>query len=432
MKIAGVDLDLQREPFARPFAFKGSAFHEKWNLIVRLDDEAGTRAYGLGGLAVLWSDARVFAAHTESGGNALMTATLERALQAALDVEWERPPDLLAVVRPAAEAFARAATGLGAALQPTFVLNALVALDNAAWLLWARRHGLDRFADWVPEEARPMLRDRQARVVRTPAVGYNMPDGRIEALLAAGAGILKLKVGHPGDEAQMLAGDARNLERLGRLTEGRTTPHTEDGRVALYLDANGRYPSADAVRRLLDHADALGLLDRIAILEEPLAPEARDAVGELPVRVAADESLHDPDDVPRRSDLGYAAIAVKPAGKTLSVAFQMLAAAHRASMTAFVADNACVPALVEWNKGVAARLPAFPGVRGGMMESNGAENYGRWEGMLAEHPAAGAPWLAEREGAWRLDDDYYARSGGIFADPEPYLGELRRRARGGA
>ena len=36
---------------------------------------------------------------------------------------------------------------------------------------------------------------------------------------------------------------------------------------------------------------------------------------------------------------------------------------------AFVADNACVPILVEGNKNVDARLPAFPGVRGGLMRS---------------------------------------------------------------
>ena len=41
MRIVETDLEIQREPFARPFAFKGSAFHEKWNLVVRLKDADG-------------------------------------------------------------------------------------------------------------------------------------------------------------------------------------------------------------------------------------------------------------------------------------------------------------------------------------------------------------------------------------------------------
>jgi len=53
-----------------------------------IGDDAGTSARGIGGLAVLWSDPDVFSSHTESGGNALMMATIEIALQAALTVDW--------------------------------------------------------------------------------------------------------------------------------------------------------------------------------------------------------------------------------------------------------------------------------------------------------------------------------------------------------
>jgi L-alanine-DL-glutamate epimerase-like enolase superfamily enzyme len=428
MRIVNVDLDIQREPFARPFAFKGSAFHEKWNLLVRLRDEAGTEAYGIGGLAVLWSDAQVFSAHTETGGNALMVGTLERALQLSLTVDWEHPQQLLAAVRGAAQLFAQQATGRGTDLQPTFVLNALVALDNAAWVLWARRQGITDFSDWVPAAAAAALCHRQPRVALTPAVGYNMPEEQIRGLLADGAAILKVKLGHPGEEEEMVAGDCRSLQRLEPLLRETETTLTQSGQVLLYLDANGRYRSKVALRQVLDEADRLGLRHRIAVLEEPFAPNVKESVADLGVLVAADESLHDPADVAARKAAGYGAIAVKPAGKTLSVAFDMLAAAQQLEMVAFVADNACVPVLVEWNKNVAARLPAFPGVCGGMMESNGPENYGRWEQMLEEHPRAGAPWLAARAGCYELDDEYYNMTGGIGDDPEAYLAELRRRS----
>jgi len=427
MRITSADLDIQREPFARPFAFKGSAFHEKWNLIVRLRDEVGTEAYGIGGLAVLWSDAQVFSTHTEMGGNALMVGTLERALQACLGFDWERPQDLLSAVRGVALDFAQVATRRGNDLQPTFVLNALVALDNAAWVLWARRHGTAQFDQWVPDSARSALGQRQPRVALTPAVGYNMPDTQILQLLDDGAAVLKVKIGAPGNESEMVSGDCQSLRRLEPLIREARTPLTESGRVLLYLDANGRYQSKAALCQLLKEADRLHLLDRIAVLEEPFAAHVDETVGDLGVLVAADESLHDPRDVGLRRQLGYGAIAVKPAGKTLSVAFDMLTAAAEQEMIAFVADNTCVPWLVEWNKNIAARLPAFPGVKGGMMESNGPENYGRWHEMLAEHPRAGASWLAAHAGAYELDDSYFNCAGGILDDPQAYFAAMRRR-----
>ena len=171
MRIDQTDLEIQREPFARPFAFKGSAFHEKWNLIARLrDDTAGTQAFGVGGLAVLWSDSRVFARHSEMGGNALMVAILERGLALAKDVgEVESPPQLLSSILPAVEDYARVVTGVRD-LSRTFILNALVALDNAAWILWSKNHGVTAFESLVPLQARDSLAVRQQQLALAPAV----------------------------------------------------------------------------------------------------------------------------------------------------------------------------------------------------------------------------------------------------------------------
>jgi len=427
MNIQHTDLEIQREPFARPFAFKGSAFHEKWNLLVRLRDESSIESFGLGGLAVLWSDARVFSRHSEMGGNALMVAVLERGLALARQMgEVSHPTDLLLGILPDVEEYARHVTGVED-LSRTFVLNALVALDNAAWVLWARANSIRDFDALIPARAVAGLGDRQQQIALAPAVGYNMPDEQIQSLLGQGAAVLKVKIGHPGEEEEMVAGDIAGLTRLHSLVGDAPTSLTTDGCVAYYLDANGRYRHRGPLERVLDAAETMGLTDRILLLEEPFAADVVDEVDVhgLPVRVAADESLHDPTDVKRRHELGYGAVAIKPAGKTLSVAFEMIEQAQRNDMTAFVADNACVPWLVEWNKNVAARLPAFPGVRGGLIESNGAENYGRWLQMLAEHPCAGAPWLAARAGAFHLDDDYWHQSGGIFLDPSPFDRLLR-------
>jgi hypothetical protein len=85
-----------------------------------------------------------------------------------------------------------------------------------------------------------------------------------------------------------------------------------------------------------------------------------------------------------------------------------------------VADNACVPLLVEWNKNFEARLPNFPGLPMGILESNGKQNYKNWREMVEDHPFHGAGWVEPREGLYRLDEYFYRVSGGIFHRPGHY------------
>lgn len=426
MLIKKVDLEIQRQPFARPFAFKGSSFNEKWNLVVRLEDDEGQVAYGVGGLAVLWSDGAVFAGHTETGGNLLQASLLEHALQLARGVSWEDPSALLEGVLPQTYAYGVEVTGCPA-LRPTFALNALVALDNAAWMLWARRRGIDAFEGLVPQRLKAALGHRQQRVAAVPAVGYNMPLEQVDAILEAGACMLKVKIGHPGDEDEMLRRDMDWLERLHRRVGGRTHAACGEGPILFYLDANGRYTRPDSLRRLADCLEAIGALGRVALLEEPFDEEVEADLHDVPLRLAADESLHRIEDVEKRRQMGYGAIAVKPAGKTLSLAFGMIEAAAAAGLHCFVADNACVPLLVEWNKNVAARLPPFPGIDGGILETNGPENYGAaWEDMLHRLPGPEGRWLRPENGCFVLDEAYYRSSGGLFVEPTPYSGLIRR------
>lgn len=419
MHIVETDLEIQREPFARPFAFKGSAFNEKWNLVVRLKDADGYEAFGLGGLAVLWSDAAVFAAHTEMGGNLLQASLLEFALQQVKGRAFADPIDMFDAVENDVFLYGKTVTGL-ADLRRTFALIALVALDNAAWLLHAKRRGLTTFDAVIPEEFRAFLSHRQSHVALVPAVSYTLPIDELRAILDDGAYILKIKIGHPGDEAEMVKKDMACLSQVHRLARQYETEMTDSGQVLYYLDANGRYGEKDSMARLLDYAQREGFLDRIALIEEPFSRPAEVDVHGLPTRFAGDESIETVADVHTRLEQGYGAMAIKPAGKTLSLAFRMIEAATLAGVPCFVADNACVPVLVEWNKNVAARLPAFPGVQGGLMESNGPENYGTWARMLAEYPMPQASWLRPRGGAFVLDGDYYRQSGGIFEEPSVY------------
>ncbi len=419
MHIVHTDLEIQREPFAHPFGFKGAAFHEKWNLVVRLRDDAQHEAFGLGGLAVLWADRDVFSAHTETGGNVLMTALLEYALQQVKRRDYTDPMAILADLLPQVHDYGKTVTH-NPNLRLTFSLISLVALDNAAWMLYARENGIHTFDDLIPLPYRPYLSHRQTHLASVPLVSYALPMDVVRSVLDSGACILKIKIGQPGSESEMLCKDIDCLTRIHEAARACETPMTDSGKVLYYLDANGRYKKKETIARLLDHARKIGMLDRILLFEEPFDETLEVDVTDLPARFAADESLHTVRDINTKIQQGYGAVALKPAGKTLSLTFQMAAAAAEAGAYCFVADNACVPTLVEWNKNVTARLPAFPGVRGGILESNGPETYATWPDLLAAYPIPDAAWLRPRSGAFILDNEYYRQSGGIFSDPMPY------------
>ncbi len=76
-----VSTTFEREPLATPYGFKGGYMTDVWQTVVRLQSTSGRHSIGLGTQNVLWSDARVFTNHSESGGNALMYAITERAAQ---------------------------------------------------------------------------------------------------------------------------------------------------------------------------------------------------------------------------------------------------------------------------------------------------------------------------------------------------------------
>jgi len=82
IRIKNVDADFEREPLT-PYHFKGSFVTELWQTIARLESESGINKIGLGTQSVLWSDSKVFAAHSESGGNALMYCATPRNTIAA-------------------------------------------------------------------------------------------------------------------------------------------------------------------------------------------------------------------------------------------------------------------------------------------------------------------------------------------------------------
>lgn len=417
MIISKFDVDFQREPLLAPFGFKGSSLNEIWQIIVSASG-AGTTVTGVGAQSVLWSDPEVFTRFPEAIGNTLMLLTTYEAARCAAGIEWQTPIDLQEEIIGKVYGRAGELTGRGNELRLTFCLNAMVALDNAAWLLMAKSQGLSSFDSLVPERFLKSFSPRQKKVVLIPLVSYGVAIAEVKKLIDGGCCLLKIKIGSDpakdGDRSKMLEWDKMRLSEIHELARQCTTPHTDSGNILYYLDANGRYDSIGRVSQLLDHARKIGALDRIILFEEPFPEEMKINVSGLPVRIAADESAHSVEDVEERIGLGYGAIALKPIAKTLSMSLLMLEAAKSHGTPCFCADLTVPPLLVEWNKNVATRLAPLPGMKIGAMETNGSQNYRNWREMLSRLPCAGSPWLEAQNSVFTLGEDYYARSGGIF------------------
>lgn len=422
IRIRSTRSNFERNPLVRPFGFKGGYMTEIWQVVVQLESESGARATGLGTQGVLWSDAAVFESSAEAAGNAIMYAMTEYALRRARGREFRRPEELLDQLYPEVLEYGRRITGRPN-LRPTFVLNALVPVDHAAWLLFAKEHGLRSFDDFIAPEYRSALAARQERLAAIPLIAYATPIEEIRAAVDQGYFFMKIKIGQPGSQADMLEKDKARITAIHQAIGGVRTPHTHDGRLPYYFDANGRYESKDTFLRLLDHLQKIGAFEQIVVMEEPFAEEAEVDVRDIPLRLAADETAHTDRHTIERIDMGYRAIAVKTIAKTLSMTMRIVSAAHARGVPCFCADLTVHPILVDWHKNFAARLPSFPGLRVGLLESNGHQNYRDWAAMVRHHPRGDASWTKVRNGMYELGPEFYAESGGIF-EPSPHFERL--------
>ena len=412
MTIRKTALFCEPEPLVRPFGFKGGAMTEIWQTAAGLVGESA-QSVGLCTQNVLWCDAKLFAQVPEFESNTMMRDTTAFALSLLNGKTFASPAEAFDSIFPAVYEYARKRCGRDD-LRPTFALNALVGVDNALWTLWFRENRLRTFDDLIPDECRAALSQRHKQVAAIPLLSYNVPIPEVVRQVESGSFFMKIKIGRPGTQEEMLEGDKNRLTEIHRAIGHLSTDAMADGKIPYYFDANGRYEKKETLLRLLDHAEKIGMLPQIALVEEPFDEFAPFEVGDLPVRLAADESAHSVDDVRTRIDMGYGAIALKPAAKTLTVSMRMAAEAHKRKIPCFCADLTVNPILVDWNKNVAARLDPFPGISAGLLESNGHQNYARWQTLLARLPDEHASWVTPTDGFYRTDSDFFDQSGRIF------------------
>ena len=387
--VAFSGLSCEHEPLVRPFGFKGGYLSELWQAIACLESQSGVRGIGLGTQSVLWSDAAIFTSRTEKDGNELMLSLTRRALELAKGRSFTTPFGLLDDIFPEVLAYGRKLSGRSD-LRPTFALNALVAVDNAAWVLYARENGFTTFDEAVPGEWRGGIPAHHGRCAMIPLLTYGTPLDEVRRLVAEGCFFFKIKIGQPGTQEEMLMKDCARVSELHEVLEEVRTSDSDSGRACYYFDANGRYERKETLLRFVDHLKRIGAYERTVLVEEPFDEFNEIDVHDIPLRLVADESAHTVEDAERRMDMGYRAMALKPIAKTMSMSLKIAAAAAKRNVPCFCADLTVNPVLVEWNRAVAERLPQFPGLGDlGLLESNGAQNYRNWERMKADVPCGG-------------------------------------------
>ena len=418
--IAKTDCLFEREPMVRPFGFKGGYLTEEWIVASCLRSTSGKFGIGLGTQNCLWSDASVFAANSEAGGNAMMFAMTQYALKLVEGRTFVSPVELNDWLWPQVWEYGKKITS-NPKLRSTFALNAIVPVDAAAWVLFARENGLKSFDEMIPAAYRPSLSSHHSKCASIPLFSYKVPVEEIKGAVESGYFFMKIKIGQPGTQAEMLEKDMARVSQIHAVLKDCRTPYTKSGKLPYYFDANGRYEKKETLLRFMEHLKKIGAYEQVAIIEEPFDEYADIDVNDIPLRLAADESAHTVKDALDRIEMGYKAMALKPIAKTMSMSMKIAQAAYEKNVPCFCADLTVCPVMIEWNKAVASRLPAFPGIGDlGLVETNGHQNFRNWETMRKDLAYPDAHWTRTEKGVFECDADYYAKSGGILESMPRY------------
>ena len=409
LNITGVRSGFEREPLRFPFGFKGAFLTELWQNIAVVEAEDGAFGLGLGTQSVLYGDAEAFAATDETTGNRWMLRLSEIALDWLVGQSFESPIDAMDRLVPWLHQEGKKLTGR-ADLHINFVYNALVSVDNALWMLYAKVQQAQHFKQLIPSPYHAAFRAENKRIAVMFQISYTMPLSDVKAAVEAGYFVFKIKTGSPGDQASMLKQDKERLSEIHQAIGAVKPAHR---RIYYTMDANGRYQSKAVLLEYLDYAKAIGAFDAILLYEEPFVEENSEDVSDLGVLIAADESIHSPEDARRKIELGYGAFVLKGIAKTLSLTVQIAQVAAEHNIPCLCSDLTVNPILIDWNKLIAATLPPFPGLDMGMMETNGDMNYQNWEEMIEKHPFSGAAWTRVEAGMFHLDRSFFKHMGGI-------------------
>ncbi len=414
----------EREKLIRPFGFKGGYLTELWQVVSRMQSSSGISKIGLATQSVLYGDADLFSLHTEAEGNAMMYDLVNKSLELVKQSPFRNPVELLDKILPSVIQEGEKISGKRD-LNINFIYNALVSVDNAAWLIYAAENKFNSFEAMIPHPYKKALSHRNKKIAIMYQIPYGMPMQDLKNAAKQGYFVFKIKTGSPGSQTEMLQADMARLTLIHKTLRDLRTGQTDNGKLIYTMDANARYEKKETLLKYLDHARRIGAFDQILLFEEPLNERNDESVEDIDIRIGADESVHDESTAIKRLDQGYKVLVLKGIAKTLSMSVKIAKLASERNVPCMCADLTVNPILIDWNKNLAAHLAPFPVINMGMMETNGDMNYVNWKNMVNYHPSASASWMIPKNGVFELNSDFYHRSGGIFEPSEHYEGMFK-------
>lgn len=413
--------DFEREKLIRPFGFKGGYLTELWQVVSRMQSDSGISKIGIATQSVLYGDSDLFSLHSEAEGNAMMYDLVKKSLELVKQNPFRNPLELLEKILPSVIQEGKKISGKPD-LNINFIYNALVSVDNAAWLIYASENKFNSFEAMIPHPYKKALSHRNKKIAIMYQIPYGMPMQDLKNAAKQGYFVFKIKTGSPGSQSAMLQADMDRLTLIHDTLKDLRTEQTANGKLIYTMDANARYERKETLLKYLDHARKIGAFDHILLFEEPLNERNDESVEDIDIRIGADESVHDESTAIKRLDQGYKVLVLKGIAKTLSMSVRIAKLASERNVPCMCADLTVNPILIDWNKNLAAHLAPFPVINMGLMETNGDMNYVNWKNMVNYHPSASASWMSPENGVFELNSDFYKRSGGIFEPSAHYEG----------
>ena len=155
-----------------------------------------------------------------------MFAMTQHALKLAVGRSFTSPVELNDWLWPQVWEYGRKVSD-NPALRATYALNALVAVDNAAWVLFARENGLKSFDEMIPGECRPALAAHHAKCASIPLFSYKVPVSEIKEAVDSVDHLPPFRGLPRWRNVKNLpanAGDTRDVGSIPGLGEGRNGP----------------------------------------------------------------------------------------------------------------------------------------------------------------------------------------------------------------
>ena len=135
IKINNSNCTYQIQPLTHPFGFKGAYSSCIWTVEVKLESHE-TKASGSSIQGVLWSDGSLYSSIKEQKANEYMFNITSYVCEKLIGMCFTHPEDLFDNIFQLAMDYAHSVLRIFP--RKTFILNALVPIDNAIRMLYSR------------------------------------------------------------------------------------------------------------------------------------------------------------------------------------------------------------------------------------------------------------------------------------------------------